>query len=115
MRPLRNTVAAFLVWLLSANAVWAQVWWFEPPVVGLPSPSVGSSLPHRGDPGGARKWLGDRGVIFGLEYTSDVLSNVSGGQSLGTIYQGKLQGVLTIDFSKLGLEGLSLFTNFFQI
>ncbi|MBS0525271.1 MAG: carbohydrate porin [Proteobacteria bacterium] len=115
MRRSRNFVTAFVVWLLTASTVWAQAWWDELEDGFLPVPSVGSSLPHRGDPGGVRKWLGDRGIVLGLEYTSDVLSNVSGGTTTGTIYQGKLQGILTVDFGKLGLDGLSLFANAFQI
>ncbi len=43
----------------------------------------------------------DRGVVFGLEYTNDVLSNLRGGLRTGTIDQGKLQGILTVDFGKL--------------
>ena len=46
---------------------------------------------------GIRKWLGERGVVYGLEYTNDVLANVHGGLRRGTIDQGKLQGILTID------------------
>jgi porin len=115
MRPSTNSIAAFLIWLLAASTASAQAWWSDLEDDFLPVPSIGSSLPNRGDPGGGRKWLGDRGIVFGLEYTSDVLSNVSGGAALGTIFQGKLQGMLSIDFGKLGLDGLSLFTNFFQI
>jgi porin len=115
MRRLRNFVAAFLFGLLTAGTASAQAWWDELKDGFLPVPSVGSSLPHDGDPSGMRKWLGERGIVFGLEYTSDVLSNVSGGMSTGTIYQGKLQAIVTVDFGKLGLDGLSLFANAFQI
>ena len=45
----------------------------------MPVPSIATSLPHNGDPAGFRKWLGERGVVYGLEYTNDVLSNVRGG------------------------------------
>ena len=38
------------------------------------------------------------------------------GSRTGTIDQGKLQGILTVDLDKLvGLKGLSFFVNFFQI
>jgi porin len=41
---------------------------------------------------------------------------VRGGNKRGTIDQGKLQGILTVDLDKLaGLNGLSFFVNFFQI
>jgi porin len=63
-----------------------------------------------------RKWLYDRGVVYGFEYTNDVLSNVHGGQKTGTIDQGKLHGIVTIDLDRLaGWRGLSFFANFFAI
>ena len=102
----------------------AQAWWDSvqlgaPPEIQhgfLPEPSIAASLPYKGDPAGFRKWLGDRGVIYGLEYTNDLLSNVRGGSRRGTIDQGKLHGILTVDLDKLaGLRGLSFFANFFQI
>ena len=55
-------------------------------------------------------------MVYGLEYTNDLLSNVRGGLRTGTIDQGKLHGILTVDFGKLaGWNGLSGFVNFFQI
>ena len=107
--------AIALVAVLGGRAAQAQAWWTATENA-HPVPSIASSLPHNGDPAGIRKWLGDRGVIYGLEYTNDVLSNVKGGNRVGTIDQGKLHGILTIDFGKLaGLQGLTLFSNFFQI
>jgi porin len=119
-----RVVAAFAFGLaqLMAPEARAQAWWdslqYGPPHVedGRPVPSIATSLPWNGDPGGHRKWLGDHGVVYGLEYTNDVLTNVHGGLRTGTIDQGKLQGILTVDFGKLvGWDGLSLFANFFQI
>ena len=108
-------VAALFVVLSAGQAAFSQAWWTEVEN-GIPVPSIATSLPYNGDPAGVRKWLGDRGVVFGLEYTNDVLSNVRGGERVGTIDQGKLQGILTIDFGKLaGWDGLSFFTNVFQI
>jgi porin len=93
----------------------AQAWWTESKN-GVPEPSIATSLPNNGDPAGIRKWLGDRGIVYGLEYTNDLLANVHGGRRVGTIDQGKLQGILTVDFGKLaGWQGLTLFSNFFQI
>lgn len=101
--------------LLGVSAVSGQEWW-NSSKDGIPEPSIATSLPHNGDPSGVRKWLGDRGVVYGLEYTNDVLSNVRGGSRAGTIDQGKVHGILTVDFGKLaGWNGLSLFSNFFQI
>ena len=101
--------------LLGASSASGQAWWTSTRD-GIPEPSIARSLPYNGDPAGFRKRLGDRGVVYGLEYTNDLLSNVHGGLRTGTIDQGKLHGVLTIDFDKLmGLKGLSFFTNVFQI
>ena len=100
---------------LGISAASAQPWW-DSVQSGIPQPSIATSLPYNGDPGGYRKWLGERGVIYGLEYTNDILSNLRGGNRTGTIDQGKLHGILTVDLGKLaGWNGLSLFANFFQI
>ena len=101
--------------LIRAPVASAQAWWTEEKD-GIPVPSIARSLSQNGDPAGTRKWLADRGVVYGLEYTNDVLSNVRGGNRTGTIDQGKLHGILTVDFEKLaGWQGLTLFSNFFQI
>jgi porin len=107
---------AIAISLLSAvSAATAQEWWTSTPN-GIPDPSLATSLPHDGDPSGARKRLAERGVVFGLEYTNDILSNLRGGLRTGTIDQGKVQGILTVDFGKLlGWDALTAFANFFQI
>lgn len=93
----------------------AQAWW-DSAHNGIPEPSLATSLPLNADVARARKWLADRGVVYGLEYTTDTLANVRGGLRTGTIYQGKLQGILTVDLARLaGWEGLSFYLNFFQI
>jgi porin len=109
--------------LFGVSAASSQAWWDSIPPGkpevqpgGIPTPSIATSLPHNGDPTGMRKWLYDRGVVYGFEYTNDVLSNVHGGNKTGTIDQGKLQGILTIDFDKLaGWQRLNFFANFFAI
>jgi porin len=109
--------------LVGVSAASAQAWWHSiehgPPEIQhgfLPVPSIATSLPQNGDPAGFRQWLAERGVVYGFEYTNDLLANVRGGNKTGAIDQGKLQGVLTVDFGKLaGWNGLSLFANFFQI
>ena len=101
--------------LFGAVQASAQAWW-DDVENGRPVPSIASSLPHNGDPGGLRKRLAERGIVYGLEYTNDVLSNVRGGTRTGTIDHGKLHGILTADLQKLmGLTGLSFFANVFQI
>ena len=54
-------------------------------------PSIASSLPANGDPAGIRKWLAERGVVYGLEYTNDVLSNVRGGARRGDHRPGQAE------------------------
>ena len=79
-------------------------------------PSIASSLPNNGDPTGARKRLSDHGITYGLIYTHDVLSNLSGGLKRGTVDQGKVEGQLTVDLEKLaGWQDLTLYANGFQI
>ncbi len=102
---------------LGATPAISQVWW-DTTSNGIPDSSIATSLPDNGDPTGLRKRLSERGIVYGLEYTNDVLSNLRGGLKTGTVDQGKIQGVLTVDFEKLtGAygSGLSLFANFFQI
>jgi porin len=83
---------------------------------GITEPSVATSLPQNGDPGGVRKGLAQRGITYTLIYTNDVLSNVSGGTRRGTIDQGKLEGQLTVNLEKLaGWQDLTLYANGFQI
>ena len=122
-RVIGALVLAMSCVLCAVQTVSAQAWWDsiedgtpELRYGFLPEPSIATSLPKNGDPAGFRKWLGDRGVVYGLEYTNDLLSNVRGGTRTGTINQGKLQGIVTVDFGKLaGWNGLSAFANFFHI
>ena len=124
-RLLGLKICAFaIVSLVGVSAASAQAWWDSvqigqsPEITSgfLPVPSIATSLPSNGDPAGFRRWLGERGVVYGLEYTNDLLSNVRGGIRTGTIDQGKIQGILTVDLGRLaGLDGLTFFTNFFQI
>jgi porin len=83
---------------------------------GIMPPSIATSLPNNGDPGGIRKWLAGHGVTYELIYTNDVLSNLRGGLRRGTIDQGKLETTLSVDLEKAaGLQGLSFFANTFAI
>lgn len=88
----------------------------EGAVDGIPSPSIATSLPHNGDPGGFRKWLSQYGVTYGAIYTGEVLGNLRGGLRRGAIVEGKLETQLRIDFEKLAqIQGLTFFSNQFQI
>jgi porin len=83
---------------------------------GITAPSIATSLPHNGDPGGVRAWLARNGLTYNFIYTNDVLANVHGGLRRGSIDQGKLEYNMTFDFEKLtGWHGLSFYTNIFQI
>src|SRR6266478_4796312 len=58
---------------------------------GAPVPSIATSLPHNGDPGGMRKWLYERGLTYSFVLTSEVLGDVAGGMRQGGVFQGKLE------------------------
>jgi porin len=104
-----------LLGAFAAGEAVAQAWW-DTTSNGIPDISVATSLPKNGDPWGWRKALADHGVVFGIEYTQDVLSNVRGGRQTGTVQQGKVQEIITVDLEKLaGARGLSFFANLFQI
>ena len=67
-------VVVTLAILSGGQGAQAQAWWDsiqlgEPPEIQhgfLPEPSIATSMPHNGDPAGYRKWLAQRGVIYGL-------------------------------------------------
>ena len=109
-----SQLAAALALGLSAGDCWALDD-FDPRT-GIPTQSIANALPNRGDPSGIRKWLAERGVFYNEIYTNDVLANVQGGLRRGTIDQGKLESILSVDLEKLaGLQGLSFFANTFLI
>jgi porin len=57
-----------------------------------------------------------QGIKFTLSYIADPLSNVSGGFKRGTVYEGRLNGAVDVDFAKYsGLRGLSFHANVFEI
>src|SRR5262245_3587512 len=83
---------------------------------GITPPSIATSLPHNGDPGGTRSWLASLGLTYTFIYTHDVLGNLRGGLRQGVVDQGKLEYNMTYNFEKLtGWQGLSFYTNIFFI
>jgi porin len=59
-----------------------------------------------GDMGGLRPWLGNYGVTFGLQETSEYLNNLSGGTRRGGAYDGLTQFGIGVDTQKaFGLPG----------
>lgn len=111
-----SRMAALISALCILGAVPASADDTGPNEAGVTAPSIATSLPENGDPGGVRKSLATRGITYNLYYTNDVLADVAGGRKRGTIDQGKLEAALTVDLDKaLGLPGLTLFSNAFQI
>ena len=104
--------AAFLSLALCSPAL-AQN---EPPPGVAPQPTIATSLPANGDPFGTRHSLAERGVTFGFIHTTELLSNVKGGLARKTIFDGKLEAMVGIDFGRLaGWDGLSFYANGFQL
>jgi porin len=54
-----------------------------------------------GDWGGTRSTLEDKGIVLGGDAIDEVLGNVSGGTKTGTIYDGRLELLATLDLDKL--------------
>ena len=106
-------VVAPLFWVAVAVS---QEWW-DASRNGIPEPSIATSLPNNGDPSGARKWLGERGIVFGFEYTNDLLVQPSmAGFAPARSIKASCKAIAIVDFGKLaGCDGLSLFANAFQI
>ncbi|PVX75099.1 carbohydrate porin [Paraburkholderia unamae] len=69
-----------------------------------------------GDMGGLRPWLGQYGVTFGLQETSEYMGNLSGGTQRGGAYQGLTEFSLGMDTQKaFGLPGGIFNVSGFQI
>jgi porin len=59
-----------------------------------------------GDMGGLRPWMGNYGVTFGLQETSEYMNNLTGGTHRGGAYDGLTQFGLGVDTQKaFGLPG----------
>jgi porin len=59
-----------------------------------------------GDMGGLRPWLSQYGLSFGLQETSEVLGNVTGGINKGFDYDGLTQAIVQMDTQRaFGLYG----------
>ncbi|MGF6483731.1 carbohydrate porin [Paraburkholderia sp. JPY419] len=69
-----------------------------------------------GDMGGLRTLLGDHGVTFNAQETSELYGNFSGGISKGASYNGATQFGLNVDTDKaFGLKGGTFFVDALQI
>jgi len=110
---MRWAANALLFVLALGTSVAAQQ---APPPGVAPQPSIAASLPANGDPYGTRHWLAERGVTFGFVHTTELLSNVKGGLARRTVFNGKLEAMVGIDFDRLaGWDGLSFYANGFQL
>ncbi|MDQ2801844.1 MAG: carbohydrate porin [Pseudomonadota bacterium] len=87
------------------------------PAVAQPAPAgVWERGNLLGDIGGLRPTLGRYGASFGLNETSEVLGNPTGGVKQGVIYEGLTQMSLGIDLAKaIGLPGGIFNASAFQI
>ncbi|CAB3805727.1 hypothetical protein LMG28138_05715 [Pararobbsia alpina] len=69
-----------------------------------------------GDMGGLRTLLGNHGVTFGLQETSEAYGNFTGGVRKGVSYDGLTQFNLAVDMGKaFGLQGGQFFVDGLQI
>jgi porin len=83
---------------------------------GIPTKSIATILPEHGDPDGSRKALAASGITYEWNYVGEWQANVAGGVSQGSVYIGRLEGVLNVDLGKLmGWQGLTFHANGFQI
>jgi porin len=69
-----------------------------------------------GDWGGTRTQLQDKGVTLGATYIGETMGNVSGGAERTTVYAGRLQLSLSVDFEKLAdFKGGSFYASAYEI
>ena len=100
----------FLLSLGIAPSVLAQTPVPDQAAAADPAPAAPAGFWERsnllGDMGGLRPWLGNYGVTFNLQETSEYLNNLSGGTKRGGAYDGLTQFGIVVDTEKaLGLPG----------
>lgn len=78
--------------------------------------SIQELLGPRGDPGGMRAWLLQRGVSYSFTYIGEGLGVASGGMRRGGVYNGRIDIEADADLEKLlGWRGASIHANLYQI
>lgn len=107
---LAQTPAADQVPAVKQTPAVAQVPAAGPASVADQAPAPPTGLWERsnllGDMGGLRPWLGNYGVTFNLQETSEYLNNLSGGAKRGGAYDGLTQFGIVVDTEKaMGLPG----------
>lgn len=86
-----------------------------PPVIAF-QPTIATSLPNNGDPTGIRRWLAGHGISFAFVHTTEFMTNLRGGIRRGTVFDGKLEAMVGVDFGRLaGLDGLTFYSNSLQL
>ena len=78
--------------------------------------SIWTSPTFTGDWSGLRTRLADEGITFNVQYTAEGWSNVTGGESTGTVYTGLMSLQGNVDLQKLvGWQGASVSTRWYWL
>jgi porin len=78
--------------------------------------SIWTSPTFTGDWSGLRTRLADEGITFNVQYAAEVWSNVTGGESTGTVYTGLMTLQGNVDLQKLlGWQGASVSTRWYWL
>ena len=78
--------------------------------------SIWTSPTFKGDWNGLRTRLADDGITFNVQYAAEVWSNVTGGESTGTVYTGLMTLQGNVDLQKLvGWQGASVSTRWYWL
>jgi porin len=78
--------------------------------------SIWTSPTFTGDWGGLRTRLADEGITFNVQYAAEGWSNVTGGESTGTVYTGLMSLQGNVDLQKLvGWQGASFSTRWYWL
>ena len=86
------------------------------PQTGPSLASIWTSPTFTGDWGGLRTRLADEGITFNVQYTAEGWSNVTGGESTGTVYTGLMSLQGNVDLQKLvGWQGASISTRWYWL
>jgi porin len=78
--------------------------------------SIWTSPTLTGDWSGLRTRLADDGITFNVQYAAEVWSNVTGGESTGTVYTGSMSLQGNVDLQKLvGWQGASFSSRWYWL
>ena len=78
--------------------------------------SIWTSPTFTGDWSGLRTRMADQGITFNVQYAAEVWSNVTGGESTGTVYTGLMSLQGNVDLQELvGWQGASVSTRWYWL